>query len=276
KFAQVVYACQFQDQNDFVQACDLINSKFPINAALSKLENDFSIDTSVDTVVRIGSIYVGAGREEPSPIDIGLIHTKKTVRQLELLAAACQSRRAILLEGDICSRKSSLVVELARLTRNRLIIIPLHENFETTDLIGSWRPSSDHDCNNPLFNKIDTMFKQVIKTLFLVIMPLLSKASNEHVFKEFKAILLKRTTVPGATRYETIPYEIEALKETVTLLTTLTKISQMSNECKVLLSCYARQADYYANKLEHIRLNEKQEIGFIFVESEFVQALREG
>ncbi|CAF5108400.1 unnamed protein product, partial [Rotaria magnacalcarata] len=39
KFAQVVYACQFQDQNDFVQACDLINSKFPINAALSKLEN---------------------------------------------------------------------------------------------------------------------------------------------------------------------------------------------------------------------------------------------
>ncbi|CAF4831582.1 unnamed protein product, partial [Rotaria magnacalcarata] len=78
KFAQVVYACQFQDQNDFVQACDLINSKFPINAALSKLENDFSIDTSVDTVVRIGSIYVGAGREEPSPIDIGLIHTKKT------------------------------------------------------------------------------------------------------------------------------------------------------------------------------------------------------
>ncbi|CAF5088643.1 unnamed protein product, partial [Rotaria socialis] len=80
------------------------------------------------------------------------------------------------------------------------------------------------------------------------------------------------TTVPGATRYETIPYEIEALKKTVTLLTTLTKISQMSNEIKVLLSCYARQSDYYVNKLEHIRLNEKQEIGFIFVESEFVQA----
>ena len=276
KFAQVVYACQFQNQNDFGQACDLINSKFPINSALSKVEDDCSIDTSVAAVIRIGTIYIGTGTEEPSFIDTGLIHTKKTVRQLEFLAAACQSRRAILLEGDICSRKSSLVMELSRLTRNRLIIIPLHENFETTDLIGSWRPSSDHDCNNPIFNKIDTMFKQVIKTLFLTIMPLLSKASNEHVFTQFKAILTKRTPVPGATRYDIIPYEIESLQETRELLVALTKIPQMSNEIKVLLSCYARQADYYRNKLESVRLNGKQEMGFVFVESDFVQAIREG
>ncbi|CAF3688580.1 unnamed protein product [Rotaria sp. Silwood1] len=276
KFAQVAYACQFRDQNDFIQACELINSKFPINTALSKRENDCSIDTSVATVVRIGSIYVGTGREEPSPIDTGLIHTKKTVRQLELLAAACQSKRAILLEGDICSRKSSLVMELARLTRHRLIIIPLHENFETTDLIGSWRPSSDHEHNDPLFNKIDILFKQIIKMLFLIIMPLLSKASNEYVFNQFKIILQKRTPMIGTSRYEIIPYEIEALDETIKLLTTLTKISQMSNEIKVLISCYVRQADYYVSKLQHTRLNIKQEIGFIFVESEFVQAIREG
>ncbi len=100
-------------------------------------ETDCSIDTSIATVVRIGSIYIGTGSEELTPVDSGLIDTKKTIRQLELLATACQSKRTILLQGDICSRKSSLVMELARLTRHRLIIIPLHENFETADLIGS-------------------------------------------------------------------------------------------------------------------------------------------
>ncbi|CAF5134047.1 unnamed protein product, partial [Rotaria sp. Silwood1] len=143
KFAQVVYACQFQDQKDFTKACEMINAKFPINETLSKRENDCSIDMAVATVVRIGSIYINTGSEDISSSNIGLIHTKKTVRQLELLAAACQSKRVILVEGDICSRKSSLVMELARITRNRLIIIPLHENFETTDLIGSWLPTGD-------------------------------------------------------------------------------------------------------------------------------------
>ncbi|CAF3877616.1 unnamed protein product, partial [Didymodactylos carnosus] len=78
----------------------------------------------------------------PNQLLSGLIHTKQTIEQLELLAAACQSKPAILLEGDICSRKSSLVIELAHVTRNHLIVIPLHENFETSDLIGTWLPST--------------------------------------------------------------------------------------------------------------------------------------
>ncbi|CAF1101764.1 unnamed protein product, partial [Didymodactylos carnosus] len=272
KFAQVVYGCQFQGQDDFLQACEVINSKFPINPILSKRKNDCSIDTSVATVVRIGSIYVDTGREEPSSTDIGLIHTKKTVRQLELLAGAWQSKRAILLEGDICSRKSSLVMGL---TRHRLIIIPLHENFETSDLIGSWQPNSGQEQNPIVFNKIDKMFKQIIKLLALIIMPLLSTESNEYIFNQFKNILRKQAPIQGITRYETIPDEIECLEETIKLLTPLTKISQMSNDIKILISCYVRQAEYYVTKLKEIRLNEKQEIGFIFVESEFVQAIRE-
>ncbi|CAF1151526.1 unnamed protein product, partial [Rotaria sordida] len=122
KFAQVAYACQFQDQIDFTKASEMINTKFPINETLSKRENDCSIDMAIASVIRIGSIYINTGSEDISSSNIGLIHTKKTVRQLELLAAACQSKRTILLQGDICSRKSSLVMELARLTRNRLII----------------------------------------------------------------------------------------------------------------------------------------------------------
>ncbi|CAF4371267.1 unnamed protein product, partial [Rotaria sordida] len=125
-----------------------------------------------------------------SSSNISLIHTKKTVRQLELLAAACQSKRTILLQGDICSRKSSLVMELARLTRNRLIIIPLHENFETTDLIGSWLPTDNNQSHeSPIFDKIDKMFKQIIKDLFLFVMPLLFNDSNKYVFDKYRTIL---------------------------------------------------------------------------------------
>ena len=276
KFAQVAYACQFHGREDFVKACEVINAKFPINNALSKRENESSIDTTVATVVRIGSIYINTGNEEPVSSNVALVHTEKTVRQLELLAAACQSKRAILLEGDICSRKSSLVIELARLTRQRLIIIPMHENFETSDLIGSWRPTASDKQNHPLFDKIETMCKQIIKMMFLIIMPLQSKASNHEVFSKFKKILRNRQPIPGSNPYEMIPFEIEALNELVTLLNKLLEIAQLGNDAKVLISCYARQADYYSSKLKSVRVDIKQEMSFTFVEAEFVQAIREG
>ncbi|CAF4694006.1 unnamed protein product, partial [Rotaria sp. Silwood1] len=277
KFAQVVYACQFQDQKDFTKACEMINAKFPINETLSKRENDCSIDMAVATVVRIGSIYINTGSEDISSSNIGLIHTKKTVRQLELLAAACQSKRAILLEGDICSRKSSLVIELARITRNRLIIIPLHENFETTDLIGSWLPTGDNQSHeSPVFEKIDKMFKQIIKDLFLFVMPLLFSDSNKYVFDKCRTILQIRNKNSFIKRIETIKEEIQALNDTIILINDICKIPQMPNEIKLRLSCYSRQAENFVTKLNIIRVTEQQEMGFTFVESEFVQAIREG
>ncbi|CAF5071606.1 unnamed protein product, partial [Rotaria sp. Silwood1] len=202
---------------------------------------------------------------------------KKTVRQLELLAAACQSKRAILLEGDICSRKSSLVMELARITSNRLIIIPLHENFETTDLIGSWLPTDNNQSNeSPIFEKIDKMFKQIIKDLFLFVMPLLFDDSNKYVFDKYRTILQIRSKNSFIKRTETIKEEIQALNDTMTLMNDICKIPQMPNEIKLRLSCYSRQAENFITKLNILRVTEQQEIGFTFVESEFVQAIREG
>ena len=89
KFAQVAYACQFHGHDDLVKACEVINAKFPLNSTLSKRENEASIDTSVAAVVRIGSIYIKTGNEEPNSSSVALVHTEKMVRQLELLAAAC-------------------------------------------------------------------------------------------------------------------------------------------------------------------------------------------
>ncbi|CAF3117064.1 unnamed protein product [Rotaria sp. Silwood2] len=278
KFAQVVYTCQFQGQHDFQHVCKLIHTKFKINENLQKWENDCSVDTSIPNVVRIGSVYINTGTDEPNHVLPGLIHTNETIKQLELLAAACQSKRTILLEGDICSRKSSLVVELARVTRNRLVIIPLHENFETSDLIGTWLPTTIHTRDNTLFDKIDKLFKQIIKMLFLVCMPILNRKSNEHVFTELKNIMQQRTISESTSKDGKTENEKIALEQVKTLLEPLNQMVQIPTSVRILVLCYIQQADYFLTKLDYFELKtkDKSEIAFAFVESEFVEAIREG
>ncbi|CAF4794749.1 unnamed protein product, partial [Rotaria sp. Silwood1] len=284
KFAQVVYACQFQGQHDFKHVCHLIKEKFEIKKNLEKWENDRSIDAAIPNVVRIGSIYINTGIEEPNKILSGLIHTKQTIEQLELLATACQSKRAILLEGDICSRKSSLVIELARVTRNHLIVIPLHENFETSDLIGTWLPSTVDTRNNTLFIKIDKLFKQISKLLLLVCMPLLNNESNRYLFTEFESIIQQRNVsldkdyTTSVDQFENIEYEKDTLEKVKTLFKPLSKMHQMPSSLNVFITCFVRQADYFILKLDELKHKgkDKDEVGFSFVESELVEAIREG
>ena len=71
---------------------------------------------------------------------VHLVHTAQTIKQLEYLSAAVLSSRAILLEGETASRKTALVKELARLTNNRLVVIPMTQDTEVAQLIGQWLP----------------------------------------------------------------------------------------------------------------------------------------
>jgi len=88
--------------------------------------------------VRIGSVYLSKHGETSSTPPA--VHTPETIRQLELLAVACQSGRSVLLEGDTCSRKTLLVQELARLTGSKLLVLSLNQDTETSALIGQWLP----------------------------------------------------------------------------------------------------------------------------------------
>ncbi|CAF4680644.1 unnamed protein product, partial [Rotaria magnacalcarata] len=62
------------------------------------------------------------------------------------------------------------------------------------------------------------------------------------------------------------------------LLEPLNKMVQMPNSVKILISCYTQQADYFILKLDALRHESKakSEMGFSFVESELVEAIREG
>ena len=279
KFAEVVYACQFHGREDYESTRKIIQENFQINEVLTAREQDLSIDISVANVVRIGSIYIKTGTEEPKSSFANLVHTKLTMQQLELLAGACQSKRSILLEGDTCSRKSSLVMELANITRNRLIVIPLNENYETSDLIGSWLPSTySTNHNNTLQKRIDHLFRDIVKMLFLTCMPLWSEANNQIMFTKIKEILRQRTgPIVNDEGYDNITYEIQALQQTKTMLEAIMTIPQMSIRSKNLTSHFLTQTAFYLKKLKMLQLTKAtHETGFVFVESEFVEAVREG
>jgi MoxR-like ATPase len=116
------------------------------------------VDISVPGYLRVGSVYMPVN--ESNTIELvsstptikelllpgnspQLVHTPQTIKQLEVLSAALQSRRAILLEGDTASRKTSLVRELARLTNNKLVVIPMNLDTEVAQLVGQWLPRKE-------------------------------------------------------------------------------------------------------------------------------------
>ncbi|CAF3100629.1 unnamed protein product, partial [Rotaria sp. Silwood2] len=53
---------------------------------------------------------------------------------------------------------------------------------------------------------------------------------------------------------------------------------QIPTSVRILVLCYIQQADYFLTKLDYFELKtkDKSEIAFAFVESEFVEAIREG
>ena len=111
-----------------------------------------SIDLSVGDLVRIGNVYME--KDEARASRGSLVHTVKTIRQLELLATASQSQRAVLLEGPTCSKKTSLVKELASLAGVPLLKLSLHRDFEVSDLIGQWLPVAASDIASELSKRV--------------------------------------------------------------------------------------------------------------------------
>ena len=157
KFLELIFAKQFQKEEDQEAIKLLICDFFKTNeGALWKT----SIDTSLTDTIRIGSVYL---KKKTNSINSArsLVHTKKTCDQLEILAAAVQSKRAILIEGDTCSKKTAIVQELARLTGNNLLIISMHQDIETSNLIGQWMPEKSNN-DKSVLNKVNKELKLII------------------------------------------------------------------------------------------------------------------
>jgi hypothetical protein len=110
-----VYAKSFHSPSDQQRINDLIDSDrfFKVSPHLQALLQT-EIDTSVPGMLRVGAVYLTLGSDTKGELRGAhrAVFSPETVSKLELLSAAVQSGRAVLLEGDTASGKTALPKEL--------------------------------------------------------------------------------------------------------------------------------------------------------------------
>jgi hypothetical protein len=148
KFLELVYGGVYVDED--VRAVQLlIDDIFPVPHAYAASSAQRTI-VGNEHMVRIGAVYMRKGEHVVSDEAAhSFTHTAAAVTVLEKLAAAAQSKRAVLLEGDTASGKSSCVHELARVCNRELVCVSLTADTETADLMGQWLPCSQSAAGGP-------------------------------------------------------------------------------------------------------------------------------
>ena len=135
----MVYCRLFHGREDQARVQERINKHFPLSQHFSEVASDrISIDSNLPNITRIGFVYLAKGRTESTIPP--LVRTIQLKEQLQVLGCAVASGRAVVLEGETCSRKTALVYELARLCQRRLHVFSLTTEAETDILIGRWVP----------------------------------------------------------------------------------------------------------------------------------------
>jgi len=295
KFTELVYARRFASLEDQAQVHALIERGIPMQGHLAALASD-TVDTDVPNVVRIASVYLPTGNGDVAPEELPrpLSHTPQTVQQLEILAAASQSTRPVLIEGDTCSRKTALVRELARLAKRRLVVIPMHENLETGDLVGQWLPVRASQGLTLQWKEARNVLQSTRKRLLLFVLPFLFH-QHKHVPREFVASmvhiskLLQQSTDLERTGNKVAVSEmlLTGLQSLETLLDGFVTQSQLrvkvQDVCKNMLtrSKQARKQLQRATQLLQQAAKQSEEgnsgsMHFDFVLSQLVKAMLDG
>lgn len=289
KFVSLVYARRFQSRDDQRRVQELINQVEYLGTGDDFLDiANPEVDSSVPGMVRIGTVYLEEGTSESS----GGAHTRlvlspDTIERLEALAAAVQSRSAVLLEGDTCSGKTALVKELARLCKRTLVVISLTHDTETSDLIGQWLPSTPVSQGA---HKLDACIRELKKAsslLLVYIIPCLSVEGHSLSIRALNKTVREAFSVP-------IPaLEGAAEVDPASVIDALTRTEEATKACAQpgihVVPPYLRvECSRAASRLRKARaLFEKSQpnqgsqdgdtkVSFEFVESQLVSAVRQG
>lgn len=176
RFLKIIYARGLHDikEQSIVEEC--INEEFPCDQTLDHLM-EREVDQSVEGMIKIGTIYLSQGKQNNTS-KVTLIHTQQTLELLESIASVAaqestdaektdQNNRAVLLEGATCSGKTALVKELARLAKNKLVVVSMTNDTEASDLIGQWLPTNIDDSGRwtlvePAVNFLDKNIRDLI------------------------------------------------------------------------------------------------------------------
>lgn len=194
-----------------------------------------------------------------------------------MLAAAAQSKRAVLLEGDTCSRKTCLVRELARITRHKLIVIAMTESTETSDIIGQWLPMTVSDGKSSWSSQIRCVIKDTMEALV--------RFSADFQTSSTSAIKQDLRKIFNIHKHFARPDDIELKVQTDTRkLEDLKKILQNTRESLKINDRASHKLKDIMNKIDKLvhlasKLKEREQdssIAFSFVKSDLVNAVEEG
>ena len=270
KFFELTYSSQFNDPEDRIAVKRLIEMKFKTNESQNK---DLGIDETVPDCVRIGSVYFSKDIWTPSENAPRLVHTNTTIEQLELLAAACQSKRTVLLEGDTCSKKSALVYELARLSAHKLVVIALNHDTEASNLIGQWVPDKSNGTNNLINSKIMQIFDECLKSWFIYVYSQIYDEDIKNMAEVFKSLVKNKNEL---TKDGTSPVQsLEKFRDEFQML--LERFThKLDKEAKNVLNIRLREIKDLLASLNRNPLASSNSLNFVFVESEFVSAIKNG
>eukprot|EP00899_Mesostigma_viride_P017508 jgi/Mesvir1/25759/Mv01936-RA.3 len=315
KFVELVYSQRFMDPSDQRLVRTIIDTHFPEGGTVALSASAFSIDMGTPGFVRIGAVYLKLGDVPTPDMDArgSLVHTPGTTHQLEMLAAACQSGRPVLLQGDTGTRKTSLVQELARIARRQLVVMNMSDDTDIGDVIGQWLPVPAEELHADLSKALLAKFDDAIVVALTIGAPALKCASGSGDAGSANALIelvlsladavearLDRSSVPHPTELDGRDNErpkAQCIK--VAELRQLLKAAQVVSRALQKLAFHPILRSEESVKNVHIELMrthrelqeairqaarmavrsanaEKQGHTFTFVESPLVKAAREG
>eukprot|EP00953_Heterococcus_sp_UTEX-ZZ885_P016881 9474-Heterococcus_DN1.PRE.2 len=286
--ASLVYARRFQSQADQARVMAVIDKMLPLSSQLlARLDFNKAIDASVPGIVRIGTVYIDKGTHQHDDNDGShqqLVHSAETIADLETLAAAVQSKRAVLLEGETCSGKTALVQELARVCDKKLIVIPLSHETDTADLIGQWLPvqhkkHSSSTGGSSSATGCQVVIGEIAKCLLTFVMPVCvqsDSADASHVGQQLQQLV--PTMLHAARNTDNIDQLSNVISKTCDVLTACTDVkaipTNIRSECRSLQQLLFKTANTTQHLAQHG--TGKHALAFEFVEAELVRAIRNG
>ncbi|GBG29381.1 Dynein heavy chain, cytoplasmic [Hondaea fermentalgiana] len=309
RLASIVYVDGLQSAEEQVLANQVLDKHLPVEDLLQARVTR-ELDRSVTGSLRIGAVYLNQGlHESDAP---GLVPTDSTLMHLEALGMVVQSNRSVLLEGPSGSGKTSLVKELARLMKRRLVVLSLTDSTETSDLIGQWVPAqlATHAelAVRPFFESLMSRWRLFLAHVFPIIVKNKNKTHipSQEVLEALPADIQGAFDIErafnaksgGSGRLELVEQLLEAvlrlqsvLKSSASVLSSLAAseerhhLRMRTSRAQRWCELESKRAVYDEIKIRHTIEDEESsapvgssasDLAFQFVESELVRAMREG
>ncbi|KAL1966096.1 hypothetical protein VTN77DRAFT_4844 [Rasamsonia byssochlamydoides] len=86
--------------------------------------------------------------------------TRAALKTMEQIAAAVQVAEPVLLVGETGIGKTAVIQQLASLMRQKLTVVNLSQQSESTDLLGGFRPVNLRSMAVPLLDEFNQLFEQ--------------------------------------------------------------------------------------------------------------------